>query len=96
MKVKNLNGTSQTTCKCGSWLEHWENFSGKKAPKYCVVSECTKKNLVGAHVQKDSYADKGWYIIPICKSCNGKHGQDLIISDSTTLVSANKRKTCDK
>lgn len=96
MKVKNLNGTSQTTCKCGSWLKHWESFSGKKAPKYCVVNNCLSTDLVGAHVQRDSYADKSWYIIPICKSCNGKHGQDLTISDSTTLVSANKSKTCDK
>ena len=31
MKVKNLNGTSQRTCKCGSWLKHWEKFSGRSA-----------------------------------------------------------------
>ena len=24
---KNISGTSQNNCNCGSWLEHWEKFS---------------------------------------------------------------------
>lgn len=96
MKVKNLNGTSDNTCKCGSWLKHWEKFSGKSVPTYCCVTSCTGKDLIGGHVQKDSSTDKSWYIIPICKTCNGKQGEDLIISDTTVLVSANKSETCEK
>lgn len=96
MKVKNLNGTSDNTCKCGSWIKHWEKFSGKSTPTYCCVNSCTGKDLVGGHVQKDSSTDKSWYIIPICKTCNGKQGEDLDISDTTVLVSANQSETCDK
>jgi hypothetical protein len=28
MTVYNINGTSDNTCKCGSWLAHWKNYSG--------------------------------------------------------------------
>jgi hypothetical protein len=96
MKVKNLNGTSNNACKCGTWIKHWEKFSGKSKPKYCCVDVCTGTELVGGHVQKDSTTDQSWYIIPICSSCNNKKGQNLTISDSTTLVSANKSNTCEK
>ncbi len=95
MKVKNLNGTSQTDCKCGSWLKHWEKFSGKKAG-YCSVSNCNKIADVGGHVQKSNSASNDWYIIPLCTEHNNKHGQELEISDSTILISANKSLTCDK
>ena len=26
MRVKNIKGTSNNTCICGSWLTHWEFF----------------------------------------------------------------------
>ena len=55
MIVKNLNGTSQRTCKCGSWLKHWENFSGRSAKK-CSV--CGKNAEVGGHVQKIGNDDR--------------------------------------
>jgi len=37
MKIKNINGTSQTTCACGSWLKHWEKFSGQTVT-YCPAT----------------------------------------------------------
>lgn len=95
MKVKNINGTSDNTCKCGSWLKHWEKFSHKSLPTYCVESTCTKVPSVGAHVQKDSTTDNKWYIIPLCDSHNKKTAE-LTIADSTTLVSANVSETCGK
>lgn len=93
MKVRNINGTSQNACKCGSWLKHWEKFGGKSAPTYCSESSCTEKELVGAHVQKDTSTDKSWYIVPLCKKHNAKT-DSLTISDLTTLVSANVSQTC--
>jgi len=93
MIVKNLNDTSTNKCKCDSWLAHWEKFSSKTAGK-CVVLNCNNLVEVGAHVQKHSLVDKDWYIIPICKSCNGKKGEKLNISDFTKLVSANVAMTC--
>jgi hypothetical protein len=94
MIVKNINGTSDNTCKCGSWLNHWKNFSGQTLPTYCPEARCLNKPEVGAHVQKDTTADSDWHIVPLCKTCNAKTGQALSVSDSITLVSANVSKTC--
>ena len=75
MKVKNINGTSDNTCKCGSWLDHWKKFSGQSLPTYCPETKCIQKPEVGAHVQKDSSTDSSWYIVPFCKTHNGGNGQ---------------------
>ncbi|MEO0037174.1 MAG: hypothetical protein RIQ59_385 [Bacteroidota bacterium] len=92
-KIKNINGTTDNTCKCGSWLKHWEKFSGKSS-NYCSEKTCTQKELVGAHVQKTT-SDMSWYIIPLCKAHNGATGE-LEVGDSTVFVSANKNETCNK
>lgn len=34
---KNKVGTQDRECKCGSWKQHWINFSGKKWPEKCSV-----------------------------------------------------------
>lgn len=94
MKVKNINGTSDNSCKCGSWLEHWEKYSDQPLPKYCSEVDCGKKPEVGAHVQKDSGNDNSWYIIPLCKTHNAQKDTTLNISSNITLVSANVSKTC--
>lgn len=94
MKVRNINGTSDNTCKCDSWLAHWEKFSGKKA-YMCSAYGCTKTSLVGAHVQKDGLLDRSWYIIPLCQAHN-KQAPELIVSDNTQLISANVSETCGK
>ncbi|MDC0933490.1 hypothetical protein OAR97_06530 [Arcobacteraceae bacterium] len=93
MKVRNLNGTSSNRCKCNSWLEHWENFSNQTV-KQCVVNGCINIPTVGGHIQKTGLADQSWYIIPICKSCNGKYGEELEVTDKVNLISANVNYTC--
>jgi hypothetical protein len=95
MKVRNLLGTSEKACKCGSWLDHWENFSGQTVPTYCPVTKCYNKDLVGAHVQKDNSSDKASFIIPLCATHNKAEGA-LEISDVYGLVSANVSTTCGK
>lgn len=95
MKIKNINGTSDTTCKCGSWIKHWEKFSGQTAPTYCPVGSCLNKDLVGAHVQKATGSDNKWYIYPLCNEHN-KHKGELEVSDNYKLVPANKKETCEK
>jgi hypothetical protein len=96
MKVVNINGTSQNTCKCGSWLEHWKKFSGQTISKWCSEEKCIKAPEVGAHVQKDSSTDKSWYIVPLCNDHNGQTGKALTLVESVTLVSANISLTCGK
>ena len=95
MKLKNINGTSDNTCKCNSWLEHWKKFSGQAA-EYCPAKDCLKKDLVGAHVQRGGgSADQNWYIYPLCNAHN-QHTGELEVSDAFRLVSANVKETCGK
>jgi hypothetical protein len=95
-KVTNINGTSDSKCKCGSWIEHWENFNGGQSrPTYCSEKTCTKKDLVGAHVQKADSTDKKWYIIPLCTEHN-KSTSDLELVIAINFAPANKQETCEK
>jgi len=94
MKVININGTSDNTCNCGSWLNHWQKFSRQSLPSFCPEKSCKNKPEVGAHIQKDNIYDKSWYIIPLCKDCNAKTGEMLEVIDSIKLMSANVNETC--
>jgi hypothetical protein len=96
MKVRNINGTSDTNCKCGSWLQHWKNFSGEALGSYCYEVKCTKKPEVGAHVQKDESSDSSWYIIPLCTDHNNQKGETIELASGAKLVSANKKQTCER
>jgi len=95
MRVKNLNGTSDSpNCPCGTWLKHWEQYAGKKAV-YCSEGSCTKSAEKGAHVQK-VIGDQCWYIVPLCTGHNNQRGQELTISDGVMLVPATERFKCGK
>jgi len=93
-KIKNINGTSQNKCSCGSWLQHWKNYSNQSVT-YCSEKSCTDKKLLGAHVQKANSTDEKWYIVPLCAEHNKSVGVIEIV-DSVKLVSANKKETCEK
>jgi hypothetical protein len=94
MFITNINGTSQLTCGCGSWLKHWETYSGQTVA-YCPVVGCYNKDLVGAHVQKAyDYIDRNWYIYPLCNAHNQSSGV-ISVPDTYKLVSANKSETCE-
>jgi hypothetical protein len=93
MKVTNIIGTSQDTCRCGSWLKHRENYSGRQS-HFCAVETCARTDIVGAHVQKHGTADRNWYITPLCVAHNGKQDAVLSISAGYPLVSANVADTC--
>ncbi len=95
IQVHNINGTSDNTCKCGSWLKHWENFSGKKAG-LCAEVSCQASAEVGAHVQKENSSSSKWYIIPLCSKHNNMKGQSIYVMDSTVFISANTKETCNK
>jgi hypothetical protein len=95
MKVNNINGTSQNPCRCGSWLDHWENFSGQPVPTYCPGFCCYRRDLLGVHVKKAESDDDNWYIVPLCAEHNRATGT-LTVTDGCRLVSANVRKTCGK
>lgn len=90
---KNKKGTSNRSCKCGSWKHHWINISGKSWPSKCSVKECNNSTTLGAHVINSDVS--GERIVPACESCNKLEGEfDLKVG--ITLVFANKLKTCAK
>jgi len=94
MRVRNINGTSGLSCKCGSWLDHWKKHS-KQTASYCSERSCMSSPEVGAHIQKDSSTDTSWYIVPLCHKHNQK-ATSLEIIDERVLVSANQSQTCGK
>lgn len=51
--VKNVVGSSRFSVPYGysSWLDYWEKQTKKKV-SLCGCSDCSDKDLVGAHVQK--------------------------------------------
>jgi hypothetical protein len=71
MKLVNVTGTSDETCACDSWLDHWKTYSGQSAG-VCGVMGCNSNDLVGAHVRK--YGESTPYIYPLCNGCNQKDG----------------------
>jgi hypothetical protein len=92
MLIVNLGGTSELTCVCGSWLDHWKKFSAQTVRR-CTVKKCSGSELVGAHVRLAGTNDPA--ICPICKSCNNQTGF-LDVEDNVVLVSAIVRQTCGR
>ena len=75
-KVKNVNGSSRFESPAGydTWLDYWEDKSGKTA-SVCSATDCYtfgRNKLVGAHVQKVNGFDNSWYIVPLCRGCNNR------------------------
>jgi hypothetical protein len=92
MKIKNINGTSQSACSCGSWLKHWEKLSGQKAI-YCQAFGCLNKDVAGAHVRKAVDSDANGYIYPLCNFHSRVVGE-LAVADAFMLVPADPHQTC--
>ena len=91
MKIRNINGTADTACACGSWMRHWEKFSGQKTT-FCLAAGCVGRKLAGAHVQKADTRDVSWYIYPLCLFHN-ERAKELEVSDGYKLVPVNTVET---
>lgn len=76
VEVHNLNNTADRQPPKGydTWRQWWE---AKKKHKFgtCSCYDCANSAIVGAHVQKHSSSDRKWYIVPLCRECNGKKGE---------------------
>jgi hypothetical protein len=93
MRFINKNGTSDRQCNCGTWIQHWLNFSNSRVKPICSVYGCATRAEVGAHVMKSNSTDKSTYIIPMCRSHNNST-QEFDIKASTILVPASVKDTC--
>lgn len=91
--VLNLSGTGERVCSCGSWLRHWENFSGFST-KFCQVDKCLSTDIVGAHI-KIAGGDDTTFILPLCREHNQFSGI-LVVAETFPLVLANKSLTCER
>ncbi len=94
MRIRNINGTSEASCKCGSWLQHWLNFSHRPLPRYCSEVNCVQRPTVGAHVQVEWALDDRWYIVPLCAGHNAMKGGSIELVPSTVLVRSSGKDTC--
>ena len=90
---KNKVGTQNRVCGCGSWKQHWLNFSGKEWPDKCSVLGCNNDAILGAHIYNPNVS--GEKIAPACDACNKKTGE-FSLKGGVTLVPANKQNTCEK
>jgi len=90
---RNKNGTKDRNCKCGSWKQHWINFSRKPWPSSCSVLGCKQPAEIGAHVYNPEVS--GEKIVPMCKLCN-KLDTPFSLKNETRVVSANKSETCER
>ena len=90
---KNKKGTGERACACGSWKNHWINFAKKSWPEECSVDGCTNAPTLGAHIINSKVS--GEKIVPMCDSCN-KIESEFDLKVGITLVSANKKETCEK
>lgn len=90
---KNKRGTGVRDCKCGSWKNHWINFSSKDWPKECSVDGCYLKPILGAHIMNPNVS--GEKIVPMCDSCN-KLSEEFTLKSGITTVPANTSEICEK
>ena len=90
---KNKKGTSNRSCKCGTWKQHWINNSLEPWPDKCSIKNCNNSATLGAHIINSKV--EGEKIVPACDSCNKLSGE-FSLKGGITLVSANKLKTCEQ
>lgn len=90
---KNKGGTSIRSCNCGSWKNHWLNYSGEPWPEECSIANCHNPATLGAHIFNTITTDKSEWIVPACQSCNSLSGAFSLKADAV-LVPASKQKTC--
>lgn len=89
--VRNVRGTSDRKCRCGSWLLHWDNET-KSNRATCSVVPCGNDATLGAHVQiLDNRTSGQHWIVPMCDGHN-RLDDDLWLDGRVTLVSANRQK----
>lgn len=97
--IRNATGTSEFNCNCGSWLNHWEEFSHIKYPK-CSINQCDEHAEHGAHVTRPKAKYEKYkthlYIIPMCRTHNLMHGKMFRVKIGTIFVWANKSETCER
>lgn len=97
ISMENKAGTSDLSCACESWLDHWKTFANVTTTPECHVEGCTEYAEVGAHVILTNVSNEALknltYIAPMCKSHNGTKGK-LKSKFDMLFINADKLLTC--
>ena len=93
VRVKNIKGTEDNLPPSGynSWEAYWEHETGRSFSK-CSCSGCGNKVQVGEHVIKAGSADRRWYIVPLCYSCNNKRSDEVFEVSERDMVFASVKR----
>lgn len=94
---KNVPGSSKVSpsCACGSWKQHWLNYSGcSEWPSKCSVVGCDEEATDGGHVEKEGLER---IIVPLCSKHNSSDNeQAMSFKEGTYWARANQAETCGK
>lgn len=87
----NAGETPADDCRCGSWKQHWMNFSRHDWPETCSVSGCSKRATFAGHVVNPEA--EGEYVLPLCAVCIVRQSPFALKPDAE-VVPANRIITC--
>lgn len=83
-KAKNMECTTecQPIGTGNSWKQYWIGKTQEEWPKECIILDCKKDAVVGAHVHVNRYpAPSDVFIIPMCISHNNCSKEDWMRLD---------------
>jgi hypothetical protein len=81
-------------CACGTWLEHWQKYSGERLPALCSAMACPCTPAVGAVVRMTGGFNELSYIVPLCMEHGAQRGQAIELIPGARLVLATARPLC--
>jgi hypothetical protein len=97
MKVKIVDSAVEISCAYGSWLEHWQKFSGAPLGWFCSEIDCVTSPHTGTLVQRDDGGgDDKLYVVPLCARHHDMKGRTIELLGNTLLVPANSGHECEK
>ncbi len=88
--LKHIRGTGSRSCRCGTWIRHYERISGLNRRRCCAYG-CSNAATHGAHVRISRGSNNKEWIALTCQECN-KPGsvEEFRIVQNTLLVTATK------
>jgi hypothetical protein len=95
MTTVHVQNPPPTPCHCGTWLQHWRNFSVLPLPIHCQEGSCRERPELGVVVKCGDGKDTDCFVVPLCK----RHSQaktGMEISSFSMLVSADVTQNCQR
>lgn len=87
----NKHGTSNRTCACESWQQHWMTVTGFAWPATCSAAHCDLRATLGGCLVNT--ADIGEHIVPLCDVCTQLE-RSFSLKEEITIVAATPSAAC--